>query len=730
MDPTVERAQMPAFEDGLGRRYTVDAGGEAHEVLTVRQELASSPSFEFAVRERTTRLEGFLRACYGHVRSVERINGESPTLAVVSERIEGARLSHVLAVAEHHNIPFEIDAALCLIRQLVQAISLLHEHAPDVAHGAIAPERLIVTPHARLVVVDYVFGAALRDLNWSREQYWKDLRVAIAASAGAPRLDRRSDVTQVGAVALSAVLGRLLRDEDYPARVGDVLAGAEAVTANGREPLSSGLRVWISRALQVEPRDPFASAIEAGTALEGVLGESDYTAAPAALQTFLKKCQTAEREHGPINYAKFVAPTAKSAPASSPAPAPAAPATAAIPAPPVPAPSSLLKQADVAATAASAPAAEAKKPEPKPQRDEPLFDRVQVTPMAQELPSLGGIFATEEEEDDEVPAMPQRQPRSGWSPTWLIGAAVALIVVTSGVTLLTFQFFRTPAAETGMLNVSTSRPGVEVVIDGQTRGKTPLETELAPGDYIVELVTESDRRRIPVTIAAGSNVSQFVEMAATENVGKVSVRTEPAGARVSVDGNFFGMSPITVEGLAPGVHTVKVGDEGASVTEKVTIEAGATASLVVPLATARAASASAGGWIAVTVPAEVQIYANQNLIGTSRSTRIMVPAGRHQLEIVNDALGYRYQQSVLVNPGAVAAVKPAWPRGTVALNALPWAEVRIDGERVGDTPIGSVMLPIGQHEVVFRHPELGEQRQQITVTLKGPTRLSVDMRKK
>jgi hypothetical protein len=39
-------------------------------------------------------------------------------------------------------------------------------------------------------------------------------------------------------------------------------------------------------------------------------------------------------------------------------------------------------------------------------------------------------------------------------------------------------------------------------------------------------------------------------------------------------------------------------------------------------------------------------------------------------------------------------------------------------------------VPIGPHEVVFRHPELGEQVVRTTVSLKGPSRLSVDMRKR
>ena len=66
----------------------------------------------------------------------------------------------------------------------------------------------------------------------------------------------------------------------------------------------------------------------------------------------------------------------------------------------------------------------------------------------------------------------------------------------------------------------------------------------------------------------------------------------------------------------------------------------------------------------------------------------------------------------------------------MALNAIPWAEVWIDGEKVGDTPIGNLPVAIGPHEIVFRHPDLGEQKHAATVTLNATARLSVDLRKK
>ena len=99
----------------------------------------------------------------------------------MSDHVPGVRLSTVLAAAERHLLPVEMNAALCLLRQLVHAVAVLHDKAPDVCHGAIGPERIIVTPHARLVVVEYVLGSAIEQLRYSNKQYWQELRVPLRA---------------------------------------------------------------------------------------------------------------------------------------------------------------------------------------------------------------------------------------------------------------------------------------------------------------------------------------------------------------------------------------------------------------------------------------------------------------------------------------------------------------------------------------------------------------------
>src|SRR6185369_5902217 len=110
-------------------------------------------------------------------------------LTIASDATPGIRLSALLDTAHEQRLPVDLDVALCLIRQLVPAVAMLHETARDVAHGALGPERLIVTPTARLAIVEHVLGAALEQLRYSQERYWTDLRIALPRSPGLPRFD-------------------------------------------------------------------------------------------------------------------------------------------------------------------------------------------------------------------------------------------------------------------------------------------------------------------------------------------------------------------------------------------------------------------------------------------------------------------------------------------------------------------------------------------------------------
>jgi serine/threonine protein kinase len=720
-----------AFHDGLGqRRLSVSAKNESIELLALREELTAVSSFEFALRDRVSRLSSFQSEHYGRVRGVERIGTSGTTLAIVSEHVQGARLSEILSFAESRVLPIETNAALCLIRQLIHALALLHQKMPDVSHGAVGPERIIVTPQARLVLVEHVLGAALEQLHYTHEQYWKALRIPLPRTGSGPQFDRRSDITQAGVTALALIIGRPLAEDDYPARIAEMANGTWALSASGAiEPLPAALRDWLLRAIQLDSRNPFPSALEAWAELDRVLHYSDPIAEVAALKSFLARYHArVASDSGRIAVAESTPMPAAPRPPTMTNATAAAPTAAPAPVAPKPGPQAVVPPRP-AASVAPVPSIPLSRPPAVPSMHPQAATHPESPVAPAVIPRANDAQAREDSRTEEAESAMEKS--TGFIRGRWIAAAIVLVALTSGGTLAVGRIM-SPAVATeslGTLSVQTNPGGATVVVDGQQRGMTPISLQLKPGRHVVELVTDGDVRSIPVMITPGGEVSQFIEIPrAASSLGELQIRTEPAGATVTVDGRVLGKSPLTAEGLSPGQHTVTVENDLGPVTQRVTIEAGTTASLVVPMTAPKNAPVS--GWIAVNAPVDVKLFENQRLLGSSQTDRIMVPVGRHELELVNEAIGYRAVKTVSVAPGQTANVKLDLPKVPVALNAVPWAEVWVDGDRVGETPIGSVQVSIGPHEVVFRHPELGERRVVTTVTLAAPAKVSVDMRKK
>jgi serine/threonine-protein kinase len=244
----------------------------------------------------------------------------------------------------------------------------------------------------------------------------------------------------------------------------------------------------------------------------------------------------------------------------------------------------------------------------------------------------------------------------------------------------------------------------------------------------------SDRRVLKTTLAAGAAVVQRLELATSPtptNVGRgiLRIETDPPGLAIKVDGIERGMSPVTLQNVTVGEHAVTLASGRESVQKSVTVQGGQTLSLVLSARSPGQPPVSAG-WLTVAAPVALEILEDGKLLGSTESERLLVAAGTHALQFANSELGFSQRMTVNVAPGKVSAVSVKVPDGTLNLNAQPWAEVWVDGIRVGETPIGNLVRPIGRHQVLFRHPELGERREVVTVTAVQPVRLGVDMRQK
>ncbi len=322
-------------------------------------------------------------------------------------------------------------------------------------------------------------------------------------------------------------------------------------------------------------------------------------------------------------------------------------------------------------------------------------------------------------------------------PRWVWGVLAAVLVVQAATFAWWLAGGALPwsrGAAVTALTVTSDPPGAPVTLDGVAVGSTPVSVDAAPGLRLVVVGSGPAARSHQVNVQAGSAATVHLALASPAaaatpttavTMGSLQITTDPAGADVQVDGQARGRSPLVVNDLAAGAHDVVVSRAGRTVRRAVTVAAGTTSGLVIALGGGGVES----GWLTVASPVPADILEGDAVVGRTDMARLLLPVGAHTLDVVNDALGYRERRTVQVTADRTATLNLPTVNGILNVNAQPWAEVWVDSTRVGETPIGNYALPIGSHELVLRHPQLGERRQTVVVGVGTPARVGVDLRK-
>jgi PEGA domain len=308
---------------------------------------------------------------------------------------------------------------------------------------------------------------------------------------------------------------------------------------------------------------------------------------------------------------------------------------------------------------------------------------------------------------------------------------LAIAAVSAGVSVLRQRNGTSAraAVATGRVALNTRPPGAVVLIDGVSRGVTPLEIDLPPGTHAVVFRAGTSERRLDVKADVSVRVSENVDMPSTPaSTGVLEVTSDPAGARVSMDGSAAGVTPITLRNVSAARHALTISRGSNTVNRTVQVTSGTTASVFVSLAQP-AASTGGTGTFGVESPLELRILENGKLLGLSNAAPIVVSAGKHQFDLVNEALELHLTRTVSVDGGQPTRLSVTLPNGTLSVNAVPWAEVFVDGRAIGVTPLGSVSVPVGSHEILWRHPQFGEKRRTAVVAAQSPARITMDMTK-
>jgi hypothetical protein len=327
-------------------------------------------------------------------------------------------------------------------------------------------------------------------------------------------------------------------------------------------------------------------------------------------------------------------------------------------------------------------------------------------------------------------AVPGARPPA---PAHVKRVSAVLVAVLVGALVWTLGVPAWRARSSARLAIESTPSGALVLIDGRERGTTPLDLELPAGAAHVLVRSGALERSLSLQLNGGDIVRQMVELQAAAGAGggssgTLEVTSEPSRVPLQVDGIAVGTTPLPVTTLAAGDHVLSARFPGGLVQRRLRVEAGRATTLHVVGPAAGVSRDSIVGWLNVATAVPMRISEGGRLLGTTDVNRVMLPIGTHTLRFVNDDTGFEVERTVTVTAGQPTAVQIEVPTSTLSINARPWAEVFVDGERVGETPIGNLNRAIGRHEIVLRHPELGERRQTVLLTPQSPSRVSVDFR--
>ena len=569
----------PGFSDVLGdRQISVDStAGTKVEVLKFKKEFGQSASFEAALRKRVEDLRRLLHPSLPALRAVDQL--EDGSLALISDHIPGRRLSEILLTVRGPVFAVE------LIRQLTPAIASIQRPDPQLSHGLITADRVIVTREGRLVIVEHALGSAIESLELSADRLRSEFGLAMSDQGGPIRLDQRMDVIQLGFVALTLLLGRRLDPGAFRAGIPALLD--EFTQASPRD--SAALRPWFERALQIGER-PFETAEDALDAIEELPEQEELGQKGPQRSILMFKTPSGEPQAPPLRAVPAPAPTERQAPEKSPAASSAAP------------------KADAQPAAASRPA-----PEPAEEEEESL----------------------EETETDDMAATARTSRKMMW--------------VAAGFAVLS-------AAQAAVIVMMVMRQSPNLIPAAAAAPLDPVASQPAPAPMTVT----------PPVAPPPAPLATATPAATAKPADPAPAEAAPLGGRI--------------------------------------------------------------GGVRVTSTVELQVFQDGSLLGTTAGP-IALPEGSHTLDFVNESLGYRSRQTVAVKAGQLAALRLSLPQGRININATPWANVWINGNAAGETPIANLTLPIGNHEIVFRHPQLGEQRMTATVKSDGVARVSASFQR-
>lgn len=220
--------------------------------------------------------------------------------------------------------------------------------------------------------------------------------------------------------------------------------------------------------------------------------------------------------------------------------------------------------------------------------------------------------------------------------------------------------------------VASDPADAELLVNGEQRGRTPLEIDLMAGSYRLELRRAGYKPWLTdLQVQPGTPVAIGpVKLGVPD--GRLVVRSRPAGANVTIGGAYRGRTPLELEVRPDIVQAVTISREGfESASRELSVASGAREVLDVKL------QAILGQVIVSASPADAELYVDGEPRGPANQT-LELPATAHVIELRKS--GYApHRETVTPRPGLPQKVQARLLEGVA-----PQAAAAKPGDAGGD----------------------------------------------
>ena len=232
----------------------------------------------------------------------------------------------------------------------------------------------------------------------------------------------------------------------------------------------------------------------------------------------------------------------------------------------------------------------------------------------------------------------------------------------------------------------------EIFVNNERKGIRSWTGDLEAGNYTIDCRKANHRPSSEKkTITENMSGETFTLQPPTPITGSLVVSSNPPMAKITIDGKQVGETPMRLNSILIGEHTLRLEKEGcAPLAKTITIEEGKTLSLDEKLDTGRSIMVK-------TDRSGDKIYVDGDFVGeTPRETPLGF--GHHTIRVVRNGVKVEKEVDVMESTRNGLDLVFEFGRLITISTDQNGDVVQVDGETVGTSPV-SVDLPEGRHSI-------------------------------